>query len=97
MNKGPILNYQRVVKALQRDGWVLVRQKGSHIRLQKHLPDETLKIIIPATIQLNAQRWRTFSNKQNYQLRNSTSFFELQQITGKQNDQDISGQGMQTK
>jgi predicted RNA binding protein YcfA (HicA-like mRNA interferase family) len=36
------------VAALQRDGWVVVRQKGSHIRLQKHLPEETLKLIVPA-------------------------------------------------
>ncbi len=34
--------------ALQRDGWVVVRQRGSHIRLQKHLPAETLKLIVPA-------------------------------------------------
>lgn len=34
--------------ALQRDGWVVVRQRGSHIRLQKHLPNETLKLIVPA-------------------------------------------------
>ena len=27
---------------------VVVRQRGSHIRMQKHLPDETLKITIPA-------------------------------------------------
>lgn len=34
--------------ALQRDGWVVVRQRGSHIRLQKHLPAETLKLVLPA-------------------------------------------------
>ena len=37
-----------MVRALQRDGWVVVRQRGSHIRLQKHTPDETLKLVIPA-------------------------------------------------
>ena len=36
-------NYPQVIKALQRDGWVVVRHKGSHVRLQKHLPGETLK------------------------------------------------------
>jgi predicted RNA binding protein YcfA (HicA-like mRNA interferase family) len=36
------------VAALQRDGWVVVRQRGSHIRLQKHLAAETLKLIVPA-------------------------------------------------
>lgn len=47
MTKVPNLNYDQVIRALQRNGWVVVRQKGSHIRLQKHLPEETLKIIIP--------------------------------------------------
>jgi predicted RNA binding protein YcfA (HicA-like mRNA interferase family) len=46
--KVPSLNYPQLVKALQRDGWVVVRQKGSHIRLQKRVGDEVLKIIVPA-------------------------------------------------
>lgn len=48
MSKVPSLHYAQIVRALQRAGWVVVRQKGSHIRLQKHLPTETLKIIVPA-------------------------------------------------
>ncbi len=48
MSKIPSLNYEKVIKALQRDGWVIVRQKGSHIRLQKHISNEVLKIIVPA-------------------------------------------------
>jgi predicted RNA binding protein YcfA (HicA-like mRNA interferase family) len=48
MTKVPSLNYDRVVRALRRDGWVVVRQRGSHIRLQKHAPGETLKLIVPA-------------------------------------------------
>ncbi len=48
MSKIPSLNYDKVIKALQRDGWVIVRQRGSHIRLQKHIENETLKIIVPA-------------------------------------------------
>jgi predicted RNA binding protein YcfA (HicA-like mRNA interferase family) len=34
--KVPSLSYHRIVRAFQRDGWV------------KHLPDETLKVTIPA-------------------------------------------------
>ncbi|MDR4496441.1 MAG: type II toxin-antitoxin system HicA family toxin [Candidatus Scalindua sp.] len=30
------------------DGWVIVRQRGSHVRLQKHVTNEVLKIIVPA-------------------------------------------------
>jgi len=48
VTKVPSLSYQRIISALRRDGWVVVRQKGSHIRLQKHLPDETLKLTVPA-------------------------------------------------
>lgn len=48
MTKVPSVNYQMAINALHRDGWVVVRQKGSHIRLQKHVNNETLKITIPA-------------------------------------------------
>lgn len=48
MSKVPSLSYQQVINALRRDGWIVIRQKGSHIRLQKRLPNEMLKIIVPA-------------------------------------------------
>jgi len=48
MSKVPSLNYDRVVRALRRDGWLIVRQRGSHIRLQKQTPRETLKLVVPA-------------------------------------------------
>ncbi|MFQ5598348.1 MAG: type II toxin-antitoxin system HicA family toxin [Nitrospiria bacterium] len=37
-----------MVHVLKRDGWVVVRQKGSHSRLQKHTDTEVLKITVPA-------------------------------------------------
>jgi len=48
MSKVPSLSYQQVINALRRDGWIVIRQKGSHIRLQKRFPNEMLKIIVPA-------------------------------------------------
>jgi len=48
MSKVPSLNYEKVINALRRDGWVVVRQKGSHIRLHKRTADETMKLIVPA-------------------------------------------------
>ncbi len=48
MSKVPSLNYERVIHALRRDGWLVIRQKGSHIRLQKRTPEELLKLTIPA-------------------------------------------------
>jgi predicted RNA binding protein YcfA (HicA-like mRNA interferase family) len=48
MSNVPSLSYDKIIRALQRDGWVMVRTKGSHIRLQKHIMNETLKLTIPA-------------------------------------------------
>jgi predicted RNA binding protein YcfA (HicA-like mRNA interferase family) len=48
MTKVPSLGYVEIIHALQRDGWVVVRQKGSHIRPQKHTPNEVLKLTVPA-------------------------------------------------
>ena len=50
MSKIPSLGYDKIIRALQRDGWVVVRQKGSHIRLQKHIDSEVLKITVPAHV-----------------------------------------------
>jgi predicted RNA binding protein YcfA (HicA-like mRNA interferase family) len=44
----PSANYDRVIRALRKDGWVVVRQRGSHIRLHKHTGEETLKLTVPA-------------------------------------------------
>jgi predicted RNA binding protein YcfA (HicA-like mRNA interferase family) len=46
--KVPSLPYNKIIRALQRDGWTVVRQRGSHIRLQKRSGDELLKITVPA-------------------------------------------------
>ena len=48
MTKVPSLSYQKIIKALERDNWTVVRQKGSHIRLEKKQTDEPLKITVPA-------------------------------------------------
>jgi len=48
LSRVPSLSYDRIVRALQRDGWTVIRQKGSHIRLQKRLGEELLRITVPA-------------------------------------------------
>ncbi len=48
MNKVPSLPYAKIVNALKRDGWTVVRQRGSHIRMQKRIADDVLKLTIPA-------------------------------------------------
>jgi predicted RNA binding protein YcfA (HicA-like mRNA interferase family) len=48
VTKVPSLSYIQIVRALQRDGWTVVRQRGSHIRMQKRTGDEVLKVTVPA-------------------------------------------------
>ena len=48
MSKVPSLPFDKVIGALKRDGWVFVRQRGSHIRMQKHIREEVIKITVPA-------------------------------------------------
>ncbi|HKR62832.1 MAG TPA: type II toxin-antitoxin system HicA family toxin [Thermoanaerobaculia bacterium] len=48
MTKVPSLNYPAVIAALQRAGWVVVRQRGSHIRLHRQTPDGAKKLTVPA-------------------------------------------------
>jgi predicted RNA binding protein YcfA (HicA-like mRNA interferase family) len=48
VTKVPSLSYIQIVRALQRDGWTVVRQRGSHIRMQKRTGDEVLKLTVPA-------------------------------------------------
>jgi predicted RNA binding protein YcfA (HicA-like mRNA interferase family) len=48
LSKVPSLNYEQVINALRRDGWLVVRQRGSHIRLQKRSAEGALKLTVPA-------------------------------------------------
>jgi predicted RNA binding protein YcfA (HicA-like mRNA interferase family) len=48
VSKVPSLPYTKIIRALQRNGWTVVRQRGSHIRLQKRIGDELLKLIVPS-------------------------------------------------
>ncbi|HEY9702138.1 MAG TPA: type II toxin-antitoxin system HicA family toxin [Allocoleopsis sp.] len=48
MSKVPSLSYTEIIAALKRDNWNVIRQKGSHIRLEKYLDDEIIKITVPA-------------------------------------------------
>ena len=62
MSKVPSLAYDRVIAALKRDGWVVVRQKDSHIRLQKRTQDEVLDLTVPAHRPIKRSTCPTFSS-----------------------------------
>lgn len=48
MTEIPSLSYVKIVNALQRAGFVVVRQRGSHIRLQKRIFEGVIKLTVPA-------------------------------------------------
>jgi predicted RNA binding protein YcfA (HicA-like mRNA interferase family) len=48
MAKVPSENYDRIVAALNRLGFAVTRQRGSHIRMERQLPDRTIRITVPA-------------------------------------------------
>ena len=48
MSTVPSLSYLRIISALQRNGWRVVRQEGSHIRLEKRIDSEMLRITVPS-------------------------------------------------
>ena len=48
MSEVPNLPYTEIIKAFQRAGFIVVRQQGSHIRLQKRIQTRIIKITVPA-------------------------------------------------
>lgn len=48
MAKPPSINYDQIVRALSRLGFRRVRQRGSHIRLERVLSDRSIRITVPA-------------------------------------------------
>ncbi len=47
MPKLPSVSGERVVKALKRAGFVQLRQKGSHVSLEKRIGDKVWKTVVP--------------------------------------------------
>ena len=58
MSEIPSLSYTLIVRALQRLGFVVVRQKGSHIRMQKRESNTIVKITLPAHKPVNINTLR---------------------------------------
>lgn len=45
--KLPVISGKEAVKALERAGFVIVRQRGSHIRMKKVTSERVIKITVP--------------------------------------------------
>ncbi len=43
----PQISGKDAIKILRKNGFVVIRQKGSHIRLEKNTPEGTIKITVP--------------------------------------------------
>jgi len=52
MPKLPSVSGERVVKALKRAGFIELRQKGSHVSLEKRGGDQVFKTVVPMHSQL---------------------------------------------
>jgi predicted RNA binding protein YcfA (HicA-like mRNA interferase family) len=47
MAKLPSISGERLVRALKRAGFVQLRQKGSHVSLERKIEDRTFKTVVP--------------------------------------------------
>jgi predicted RNA binding protein YcfA (HicA-like mRNA interferase family) len=47
MVKLPSVSGERVVRALKRAGFVELRQRGSHVSLEKKTPDRSFRTVVP--------------------------------------------------
>lgn len=49
MSKVPSLPYFKIVSALQREGWVVIRHHGdSHIQMQRRVGEVVMRLTVPA-------------------------------------------------
>jgi predicted RNA binding protein YcfA (HicA-like mRNA interferase family) len=47
MPKLPSLSGERLLRALKRAGFVELRQKGSHVSLERKTPEKTFRTVVP--------------------------------------------------
>ena len=47
MSKLPVVSGKDLIKALEKSGFVVLRQKGSHVSMEKHDADTHWRTIVP--------------------------------------------------
>jgi predicted RNA binding protein YcfA (HicA-like mRNA interferase family) len=47
MTRLPSVSGERLVRALKRAGFIQLRQKGSHVSLEKRIGEKTLRTVVP--------------------------------------------------
>ncbi len=63
MTRLPVVSARDLVKAFQKDGFEFIRQRGSHMILQKHIKGTTLTIVIPAHKEIASGTLRSILKK----------------------------------
>ena len=47
MAKLPVVSGERLVRALKRSGFIELRQKGSHVAMERRTPEKVFRTIVP--------------------------------------------------
>jgi predicted RNA binding protein YcfA (HicA-like mRNA interferase family) len=68
MSEIPELSFTKIIRCLQRLGFVVVRQRGSHIRLHKRTESTTIKITVPAHNPVRTNTLRQILKQSNIDL-----------------------------
>ena len=76
MNDIPSLSYIKIINALQRIGFVLLRQKGSNIRLQRRIGDRMIKTNVPAHKPVKRNTLRKILKQAEYVINNKVNICE---------------------
>ncbi len=48
MTRLPALGYLEIIRALRKRGFLVVRQRGGHVRLQRETAEGPIKLTVPA-------------------------------------------------
>lgn len=63
MTRLPVISGKKAVKALKRAGFVMVRQRGSHVRMKKATSERMISITIPLHDGLDRGTLKTIINR----------------------------------
>ena len=80
MAKLPSVSGERVVRALKRAGFVELRQKGSHVSLEKRTGERVWKTVVPMHSEVAKARSRTSSSSAGSRLPNAWNFCDVANI-----------------
>lgn len=61
--KLPVVSGEKTIKALSRAGFTVLRQKGSHVRMEKRTETRTIKVTVPLHSSLKKGTLRIILNQ----------------------------------